>query len=179
MGPERLLEILERKFSLLLLAELARRRGAKVVSLAHALGASRPAVRAALDDLAARGWVAPNPGYGHPLRPEVLLTAEGAGIAAACRELAERLGGDAGRRVATRKWALPVLLVLGGEQDARFSQVAARLPGLTDRALSLALRDLEQAGLVRRSVGEGRPPRVTYAATATGRALRDALEGLA
>lgn len=176
MSPDRLLGVLDRKYSVLLLAELARRNGAKVVTLANALGASRPAVRAALDELVARGWVRRNAGYGHPLRPEYVLGEVGKPLADVCTGLCRELSGEAGRRVTTTKWALPILLAIGSGA-ARFSEIAVAWAGLTDRALSLSLRDLDRAGLVTRRVVDGRPPRAEYAPTAFGRRILDLLQG--
>ncbi|WP_337870049.1 winged helix-turn-helix transcriptional regulator [Meiothermus sp.] len=44
--------------------------------------------------------------------------------------------------IALRKWTLPVLLALA-QGHTRFSGLQAALPGITSRALALALRDLE------------------------------------
>jgi DNA-binding HxlR family transcriptional regulator len=52
------------------------------------------------------------------------------------------------------------------------------VPGLSDRLLSRRLRELEEAGLVERSVHEGTPARVSYALTEKGRALVPALTEL-
>ena len=63
-----------------------------------------------------------------------------------------------------RKWSVPVLVELAGPR--RFSELRAALPGVTPRALALALRDLEQARLVRREVLPTRPPSSVYRTTA-------------
>jgi DNA-binding HxlR family transcriptional regulator len=47
---------------------------------------------------------------------------------------------------------------------------------VTPRALALALRDLEAAGLVQRDVIASHPPYAVYSATSAGRAVRRALE---
>ena len=49
-------------------------------------------------------------------------------------------------------------------EPRRFSELRAALP-VTARALALALRDLENAGLVRRTVTDDRPPQTRYEAT--------------
>jgi DNA-binding HxlR family transcriptional regulator len=64
--------------------------------------------------------------------------------------------------VGLKKWSLPVLAELGAPR--RFSELRAALPA-TPRALALALKELEAAGLVRRTVTDDRPPRVRYEAT--------------
>jgi DNA-binding HxlR family transcriptional regulator len=73
-----------------------------------------------------------------------------------------------------RKWSVPVLAELGEER--RFSELRAALPGVTPRALALALKDLEAAGLVERLVDDqSYPPTVTYAATRAAAPLQRAL----
>ena len=67
------------------------------------------------------------------------------------------------------KWSVPVLAALG--DGRRFSEVRAALPGVTPRALALALRDLEDARLVRREVLPTRPPSTVYRATRRGAAV--------
>jgi len=72
-----------------------------------------------------------------------------------------------------RKWSVPTLAVL--DDDRRFTDLRSALPGVTPRALALALRDLEAAGLVERDVVAARPPFAIYGATRSGRAVRRAL----
>ncbi|MCA9753418.1 MAG: winged helix-turn-helix transcriptional regulator, partial [Gemmatimonadetes bacterium] len=146
MTGERLIALFERKYGSRVLAELLRQKGARVAPLAHQLEASRVAIRATLADLAARGWVEPNPGHGHPLRPEWILTAAGRPIARQCAALDELLDDHGWRSLAASKWPLPVLHTIG-RRGARFSEITTRLPRLTDRALSLSLQDLAAADL--------------------------------
>jgi len=69
-----------------------------------------------------------------------------------------------------RRWAAGVLraLVTG---PARFSDIAAAIPGMTDKLLSQRLKDLEADGLVERHVHAGPPVRVQYRLTEKGDAL--------
>src|SRR5215213_11761735 len=60
------------------LAELARRDGVRFVELQNRLGVGRESLRRALDALLELGYARRNPGYGHPLRPEYLVTEPGA-----------------------------------------------------------------------------------------------------
>jgi DNA-binding HxlR family transcriptional regulator len=53
------------------------------------------------------------------------------------------------------------------------------LPGVTARALALALKDLEGSGLVARRVLESYPPATVYALTPSAAPLAGAVEGLA
>jgi len=147
--------------------------GAKFVTLAHRLGVSRDALSRTLGLLIDLGWVERNPGYGHPVRPEYLLSARGIALARACDGLMlsiEALGGGA-RDALLRKWSLPVAMAMAAG-STRFSDMKALLPGVTARSLALALKQLEGAGLVERRVSEREyPPRPTYALTSAARAL--------
>ena len=171
-----LIALSRRRWALPALAELHRARGLKFVTLVHTLGASRPAAREALDDLIRLGLAIPNPGYGHPMRPEYILTPRGERLAPACLHVwdtARRLGLV---DVALRRWSLAVLTALASG-CRRFSEVRAALPRITDRALTLALRDLQDAGLVLRRVLTGSPPAALYTPTPRGGRLLPAPEG--
>lgn len=156
---ERLVALFHRRWGMPILAELERSGGAKFVTLVHRIGrgseesggggASEGAVRQALDDLIARGWVQRNPGYGHPLRPEYILTRAGGRIAPTCVRLEAALDSVGARAVALRKWSMPVLDAVA-EGPRRFGQIAERLGGITDRALAIALKDLSGSELVER-----------------------------
>jgi DNA-binding HxlR family transcriptional regulator len=141
------------------LALLDQRGGARFVELQRKLEVTRDSLRRALDGLIALEYVRRNEGYGHPLRPEYLITDAGREAAS----LAARVSGSRARETLLRKWSVPVLASL--DEPRRFSEIRARLPGVTPRALALALRDLEDAGLVRREVLPTRPPSTVYRAT--------------
>lgn len=77
-----------------------------------------------------------------------------------------------------RRWTGAILHVLL-QGPARFSEIAAALPAMTDRMLSGRLRELEAEGLVDRTVYPDAPVRVEYALTEKGRDLTPALDELA
>jgi DNA-binding HxlR family transcriptional regulator len=157
-----LLLLLHRRWTPAILAELHRTSGSRFVALAHGLGISRESLRATLRALVAAGLVRRNPGYGHPLRPEYLLTDRGAELAPGCAELTAALAQLGLVEVGLRKWSLPCVLAIAGAGEARFSQLSAGLPGITARALTLALKDLVAAGLVEREVTDDYPPATVY-----------------
>jgi DNA-binding HxlR family transcriptional regulator len=174
---EKLAVLCHHRWAVPVLGELHRLGGAKFVTLAHRLGVSRDTLRCTLDALLRQGWVERNPGYGHPMRPEYVLTAAGAHLAPACARLAGLLGRLGLAPVALRKWSLPVILALR-RSGGRFNEVKALLPGITARALALALKALQGARLVERRVEAEYPPRTSYELTPRGRRLVSALEGL-
>ena len=65
------------------------------------------------------------------------------------------------------------LLILGKLEDGklRFSEIRNRITGITERMLTLQLRELEKAGLVKRTVHAEVPPRVDYELTPIAREL--------
>jgi DNA-binding HxlR family transcriptional regulator len=69
------------------------------------------------------------------------------------------------------KWkpAIIFCLVFGGRQ--RFADLRRALPDITQRMLTLRLRELERDGLVKRTVHPVSPPRVEYEMTALGLSL--------
>lgn len=172
-----LVQLAHYRWALPILAELHRDNGAKFVTLVHRLGVSRDSLSRTLEVLIERGWVMRNPGYGHPLRPEYLLTPEGMLLGPGVFELMKALRQAKLEEVALRKWSLPVLYALGRGVE-RFSGLLVALPGITSRALTLALADLEGVGLVRREVRDTRPPCTAYRLTSKGERLAGKLEGL-
>jgi DNA-binding HxlR family transcriptional regulator len=79
--------------------------------------------------------------------------------------------------VGLRKWTLAVVYSLhGGSQ--RFGEVRDSLVGVTDRALALALKELQAAGLVERTIHAEYPPAPHYLATPTAQRLMPILQQL-
>jgi DNA-binding HxlR family transcriptional regulator len=54
---------------------------------------------------------------------------------------------------------------------SRFSEIAAAIPGLSDRLLSERLKELENEGIIERTVVPSTPVRVDYALTPKGKDL--------
>ena len=165
-----LVALFHNRWSVPILAELHRQRGSRFVTLSRILGLSRESLRRTLAALIDGGLVRRNPGYGHPLRPEYVLTSSGERIAAACRPLVERLRAGGLEGVALKKWSMPVVYALG-DGPMRFSELRDALEGISPRALTLALKDLEAAGLVDRRVTDDYPPSTVYRLTRSGRPL--------
>jgi DNA-binding HxlR family transcriptional regulator len=111
------------------------------------------------------------------MRPEYLLTEDGHAAAPTAAALIHLLRARDLEDVALRKWSLPVLHALSlGHQ--RFGQLKIALPGITPRALTLALKDLLHARLVERVVTGDYPPGVRYRPARSARALNDMLRRL-
>ena len=76
-----------------------------------------------------------------------------------------------------KRWAGAIIWALVGAPHF-FAELSQTVPGLSDRLLSRRLRELEAEDMVKRSVHAGTPPRVSYALTEKGRALRPAIREL-
>jgi DNA-binding HxlR family transcriptional regulator len=88
----------------------------------------------------------------------------------AVRELLSKIGD---------KWTIFVVLsleLLGGR--ARFSELERSIPGISQRMLSLTLKNLERDGLVTRELFPEVPPRVEYEINDLGKSLLLPTQGL-
>jgi DNA-binding HxlR family transcriptional regulator len=77
-----------------------------------------------------------------------------------------------------RRWSGAILYVLLKER-CRFATLRAAIPGITDRMLSERLQELEEEGLVTRTVVPETPVRVEYGLTRKGRELTAAMNAIA
>ena len=75
-----------------------------------------------------------------------------------------------------RRWSGAILFSLI-DGPRYFSDVAAAVPGVSDRLLSQRLRELESEGLVERAVHDGPPARVSYRLSELGRGARAGAAG--
>lgn len=77
-----------------------------------------------------------------------------------------------------RRWSGAIIFVLL-ESRCRFATLREAIPDITDRMLAERLRELEQEGIVSRTVIPETPVRVEYDLTRKGRALADAVQAIA
>jgi DNA-binding HxlR family transcriptional regulator len=75
------------------------------------------------------------------------------------------------------KWSLLVICVLA-DGVHRFSELRRDIDGISQRMLTLTLRQLEREGLVSRTVFAVVPPRVDYQLTELGSTLLDTIQSL-
>lgn len=74
----------------------------------------------------------------------------------------------------TGKWKLSILCHLGNG-TLRTGELRRLLPGISQRVLTLQLRELEDAGIIKRTVYNEVPPRVEYSLSERGLDLRHIL----
>ncbi|TVQ32071.1 MAG: transcriptional regulator [Phycisphaeraceae bacterium] len=184
-GPPPLAMLFHHRWAAPALEETLRQGGgARVATLAARLRAPRASVVRAVEGLTALGLIQPNPGHGHPLRPEFILTEAGARAAAGCAAYLRAAAWLNVEDLALRKWtaAAATELRAGGR---RFTELRSGLLVVTDRALATTLRDLGEAGLVDRRVEDSAaaPVAVEYTLTRPGARLastaKDVREALA
>ena len=70
-----------------------------------------------------------------------------------------------------RRYALGLLSLISTRGTIRYTELRSRLGNVSSSTLAGRLADLEQAGLIQRTVHPSTPPRVEYALTARGREL--------
>jgi DNA-binding HxlR family transcriptional regulator len=75
------------------------------------------------------------------------------------------------------KWSLLVIALLD-RRRLRFSQLMREIDGVSQRMLTVTLRQLERDGLVARTVHPEIPPRVEYELTPMGATLHETIQAL-
>jgi len=174
----RCIQLFHNRWSVPIVATLYNERSCTFAELTQRLEASRATLTAPLTGLMVNGLVAPEPGRAHPTRHQYRLTAHGECVGEACIGAVAVIVDTGLRRVALKKWPM-LVLVAAGRGATRFGELQAALPGITSRALALALKDLDVSGLIDREVGDGYPPAPKYRLTALGETVFPAMDGLA
>ncbi len=108
---------------------------------------------------------------GNPDLPSALPSADERRTSSTCivvREILDRVGD---------KWSVLVISLLG-ERGRRFSELRREIEGISQRMLTLTLRQLERDGIVSRTVHATVPPRVDYALTALGESVLEPIMAL-
>ncbi|EZQ01975.1 HxlR family transcriptional regulator [Candidatus Acidianus copahuensis] len=74
-----------------------------------------------------------------------------------------------------KKYTLTILTILDKYGTMRFSEIRRKIEGMTQRSLSLRLKEMEDASLVKRELHGEKPLKVTYSLTTEGKALKNAM----
>ncbi|WP_225032181.1 winged helix-turn-helix transcriptional regulator [Paraburkholderia sp. XV] len=75
------------------------------------------------------------------------------------------------------KWTVMVIILLR-QRRHRFNELKREIDGISQRMLTLTLRNMERDGLVTRTVTPSIPPRVDYELTDVGRSLAEPVKVL-
>lgn len=164
------------RWALPVMALLSREGGARFAAIARRLAISPHSLTRCLDHLRDCGWVVPNSGHGHPLRPDYLPSDAGRAVGALCeRVMDERERLELGAADLSR-WSLPLVASLSPE-GSRFCELQERLAPVTPRALSQTLQGMIGQQLVTRRLEDRFPPLPLYGLSPRARDLAAALAG--
>lgn len=78
-------------------------------------------------------------------------------------------------KVIGSKWTVLILRELC-EGTRRFGELQRALPGISPKTLSVRLQQLEENGIVKKTIFAEVPPRVEYNLTAQGASLKEIIE---
>lgn len=76
------------------------------------------------------------------------------------------------------KWSMLIVLQLGNQSPLRFGELKTVVGGISQKMLTITLRQLEHDGFVKRVYFPEVPPRVEYSITPLGKSLVEALSQL-
>lgn len=176
-NAQHLLALTHHRYAIPAIAELWKAEGCKLVTLIYRSGSSEGAMKQTLAYLIEQEWAMRNPGYGHPHRPEYILTETGTKFGKVCTDAVELARKQMAQDVAFDKWSLPVLhTILVGAR--RHKEIRAALPTITPRALSQALANLEAAGWIEKVMLSLHPVKIEYRPTSQGELWTEPLQHL-
>ncbi len=138
--------------------------GAKFVTLLNELKISRSVLTFTLRKLIEQDFVMRNPGHGHPLRTEYILTDKGNSLGPFCNEMMKCIIEQKGYHLFQSKWAVQIIHFCSSG-EVRFSELKSVLTPITSRALSEELKLLNSEGYIKRKIIEGYPPLTAYSLT--------------
>ncbi|MEF9946220.1 MAG: helix-turn-helix domain-containing protein [Lachnospiraceae bacterium] len=84
---------------------------------------------------------------------------------------------DIGLNILSGKWTLRILWHVS-RGPIRFNELQRRLGAITTKTLTTQLRQLEEQGVMTRTVYPETPPKVEYALTELGQSIQPILKGL-
>lgn len=156
------------------IACLSEAGGAKFVTLLNRLGLPRDTLVRTLQAGDEAGWIIRNPGHGHPLRPEYILTPEGERLSLTCRAIVATQANLNLAPDALNRWSLPIVRLIAGGRH-RFNDLSHGVPAATPRALTLNLKAMLGYELIGREITAQFPPKVDYMLTGRGQRLAQAI----
>ena len=172
-----LIRLVHHRWNIPIIAELDRESGAKFITLVNRLGVSRASLSKSLEHLIELGIVVRNPGHGHPMRPEYLLSERGAAIGPDCQSLMRIVRRRNEVDIALRKWTLPLVAAIG-ERNLRFNELRSALQEATPRAITIGLKVLLHQRWAARTLIDDYPPTAGYELRPKGQNILACVDGL-
>lgn len=80
--------------------------------------------------------------------------------------------------VLSGKWKPTILIYLRFNECMRFNELRRCIPGITQKMLTMQLRELEQDSLVTRKIYAEVPPRVEYRLSTYGKTLNPIIDAM-
>lgn len=77
--------------------------------------------------------------------------------------------------IISKRWALQIISVIGNHKKLRYNEIMEKLGSISPKSLSDRLKELEEAGLIKRKAYAEIPPRVEYSLMKDGEELRKAM----
>ena len=118
-----------------------------------------------------------NPGYGHPLRPEYILTSKGNELGRLCSIFLKSIKTFNNSQLLFNKWSLPILYSLSDEQ-LKFNQLKSHLKKITASSLSRSLKKLIENGFIERIIKDDFPPVIEYTLTHKSNSIQNTISFL-
>jgi DNA-binding HxlR family transcriptional regulator len=168
------IQLFHYRWSVPTVARLYRDGPQRVARLQEAFNAARDTLADTIRRLEQAGVLCREPA---PRGAICSLTSAGQAVGASCSEAVEAVVAMDLVQLALKKWPM-LVLVAAGRGASRFNQLRAELPGITPRALTLALKDLQAAGLIERTVEHTYPPSSLYRLTPRGLELFPVMDRL-
>lgn len=84
---------------------------------------------------------------------------------------------EIGLNILSGKWKLKILWHLS-KSPKRFNELQRLLENITTKTLTQQLRELENQGIIKRSIYPGSPPKVEYSLTSIGESISPVLKAL-
>jgi DNA-binding HxlR family transcriptional regulator len=157
---EKILNLIQYKWANPIILFLLEKNGSKLVTIQKTLSISRDSLRRTLGILVDKELIQRNSGYGHPMRPEYVLTKQGAIIGKDLlnhKELFKNV--NYFKLIGSSKWTLQTLLKL--KKHSQFNDLKKQVQ-ITSRSLSLTLKNLEEQNYVTRKIESNYPPTISY-----------------
>ena len=128
----------------------------------HLKDASRDAISDSIEHLIILGLIVRSLGHGHPLRPDFQLTESGDHVAKIAMVIWRNAQICEAQKFVRLRWGLPLLHIL--QAPMSFGHIKECLQPITDRALSLILKQGQAEHFISRSVVTTTyPPATLYA----------------